>query len=163
MSGLAALRLDPTSGLVCTTPTLAMSFIALLANLTGCLLIEVLLSLPPQRARLFLWGGIGFCGSLTTFSTWMLQLTQELQSGRALEALTTLLLEATQLRLTTLTRTPTLLRTTPPLPRLSTPRTQRAMPCAPVRPARGTAMRAPRTPPDRCCSRIAHTPTHSRL
>ena len=54
----------------------------LLANLLGCLLIGVLVAQPPRRARLFLWGGIGFSGSLTTFSTWMLQLTRA-QIGRA--------------------------------------------------------------------------------
>lgn len=54
----------------------------LLANLLGCLLIGVLVAQPPRRARLILWGGIGFSGSLTTFSTWMLQLNRALQSGR---------------------------------------------------------------------------------
>ena len=64
----------------------------LLANLLGCLLIGVLVSQPPRRTRLFLWGGIGFSGSLTTFSTWMLQLTRALQGGRLADALATLLI-----------------------------------------------------------------------
>jgi CrcB protein len=64
----------------------------LLANLLGCLLIGVLVAQPPRRARLFLWGGIGFSGSLTTFSTWMLQLTRTLQGGRPAEALATLVI-----------------------------------------------------------------------
>lgn len=46
----------------------------LLANLLGCLLLGVLLGLPGSRPRLMLWGGIGFCGSLTSFSSWMAQL-----------------------------------------------------------------------------------------
>lgn len=64
----------------------------LLANLVGCLLIGVLVAQPPRRARLILWGGIGFSGSLTTFSTWMLQLTRALQAGRLADGLMTLLL-----------------------------------------------------------------------
>lgn len=64
----------------------------LLANLSGCLLIGMLVAQPARRARLFLWGGIGFSGALTTFSTWMLQLTRSLQGGRPVEALATLLL-----------------------------------------------------------------------
>jgi|694.fasta_scaffold00811_4 CrcB protein len=46
----------------------------LLANLLGCLLLGVLLGLRGPRPRLMLWGGIGFCGSLTSFSSWMPQL-----------------------------------------------------------------------------------------
>ena len=63
----------------------------LLANLIGCLLIGALAAQPPRRARLFLWGGIGFCGSLTTFSSWILQLSRALQHGLALSALVVLL------------------------------------------------------------------------
>jgi CrcB protein len=63
----------------------------LVANLAGCLLIGVLVALP-QRQRLFLWGGIGFCGSLTTFSSWMLQVSLRLRSPQPLQALPMLLI-----------------------------------------------------------------------
>ncbi len=46
----------------------------LLANLLGCLLLGLLLGLCGTRPRLLLGGGIGFCGSLTSFSSWMPQL-----------------------------------------------------------------------------------------
>jgi CrcB protein len=70
-----------------TSPGLrALSGADLLANLIGCLLIGMLLAQPPQRARLYLWGGIGFCGSLTTFSSWMLELVRRLDHGQPLEA-----------------------------------------------------------------------------
>lgn len=59
----------------------------LLANLIGCLLIGMLLAQPPARARLYLWGGIGFCGSLTTFSSWMLELVRAMENGQPLDAL----------------------------------------------------------------------------
>ena len=69
-----------------TSPGLrALTGADLLANLIGCLLIGMLLAQPPQRARLYLWGGIGFCGSLTTFSSWMLELVRGLEAGRGLE------------------------------------------------------------------------------
>lgn len=64
----------------------------LIANLLGCLLIGMLAAQPPRSARLFLWAGIGFSGSLTTFSTWMLQLVQRMQAGRTGAALATLLI-----------------------------------------------------------------------
>jgi CrcB protein len=70
-----------------TSPGLrALTGADLLANLIGCLLIGMLLAQPPQRARLYLWGGIGFCGSLTTFSSWMLELVRRLDHGQPLEA-----------------------------------------------------------------------------
>lgn len=54
---------------------------SLLANLGGCLLIGMLIVLPPRRARFYVLGGIGFCGSLTTFSSWMLALARRMASG----------------------------------------------------------------------------------
>ncbi|MCX5946833.1 MAG: CrcB family protein [Cyanobacteria bacterium] len=63
----------------------------LLANMIGCLLIGALAAQPPRRARLFLWGGIGFCGSLTTFSSWILELSQALRHGQLGPALSVLL------------------------------------------------------------------------
>ncbi|MFM7314020.1 MAG: fluoride efflux transporter FluC [Cyanobium sp.] len=64
----------------------------LLANLLGCLLIGVLVAQPPRRARLFLWGGIGVSGSLTTFSTWMLDLSDLLSRADSVGFLFTLLI-----------------------------------------------------------------------
>jgi CrcB protein len=48
----------------------------------GCLVMGVVLALPRSHQRVFLWAGIGFCGSLTTFSSWMLQLSTTLQGGK---------------------------------------------------------------------------------
>lgn len=63
----------------------------LIANLVGCLVIGMLVA-SPRRPALFLWGGIGFCGSLTTFSSWMLQVVLSLRAGHAGSALPMLLL-----------------------------------------------------------------------
>jgi CrcB protein len=60
----------------------------LVANLLGAFLIGLIAALPGPRARLMLMGGIGFCGSLTTFSGWMLQISLALRGGRVFEALT---------------------------------------------------------------------------
>jgi CrcB protein len=46
------------------------------ANLLAALLLGALLPLQLQRPRLWLLAGVGFCGSLSTFSTWMLELAQ---------------------------------------------------------------------------------------
>lgn len=48
------------------------------ANLLGCGLIGVLIGLPQTRQRLYLAAGVGFCGSLTTFSSWILEVTRAL-------------------------------------------------------------------------------------
>lgn len=43
-----------------------------------------LVAQPSRHALLFLWAGIGFCGSLTTFSGWMLEVAISLFGGLAL-------------------------------------------------------------------------------
>jgi CrcB protein len=63
-----------------------------LANMIGCLLIGMLVAQPPRRARLYLWAAIGFCGSLTTFSSWMLELARALDGGHPSKALAVLVL-----------------------------------------------------------------------
>ena len=63
-----------------------------LANMIGCLLIGMLVAQPPRRARLYLWAAIGFCGSLTTFSSWMLELARALDGGQPSKALVVLVL-----------------------------------------------------------------------
>ncbi|KEF41783.1 MAG: CrcB protein [Cyanobium sp. CACIAM 14] len=63
----------------------------LAANLLGSFLIGVIAALPGPRARLMLFGGIGFCGSLTTFSGWILQISLAVRRGRFLEALAVLM------------------------------------------------------------------------
>ncbi|MBE9153302.1 MULTISPECIES: CrcB family protein [unclassified Cyanobium] len=62
-------------------PGAALLQASLLANLSGCLLIGLLIVQPASRARLYLWAGVGFCGSLTTFSSWMLSIAQQLTLG----------------------------------------------------------------------------------
>lgn len=61
-----------------------------LANMIGCLLIGLVLAQAPARPRLILAAGIGFCGSLTTFSSWMLELAKALRAGESLAAVSVL-------------------------------------------------------------------------
>ena len=60
-----------------------------LANLLGALLLGMVSGLEPAKPRLLLLLGIGFCGSLTTFSGWILALTSAFhqRSGAILLAL----------------------------------------------------------------------------
>jgi len=54
-----------------------------LANLLGCLVIGLVSGAAPARPRAMLMVGIGFCGSLTTFSGWILALERSLGLGSA--------------------------------------------------------------------------------
>ena len=63
----------------------------LLVNLVGCSLLGVLSGPVPHRTPLMLALGIGFCGSLTTFSGWILDLADLQQQGLGLGALALLL------------------------------------------------------------------------
>lgn len=66
-----------------------------LANMIGCLLIGLVIAQGPARVRLILAVGIGFCGSLTTFSSWMLELAKALRAGDGAGAVGVLLLSLT--------------------------------------------------------------------
>ena len=52
----------------------------LLVNVLGAALLGLLAGLPAAPRRQLLLG-IGFCGSLTTFSSWMLSAMQDLSGG----------------------------------------------------------------------------------
>lgn len=57
------------------------------ANMAGCLVVGMLLARPKPSARVMLWGVIGFCGALTTFSSWMLGLARAIDRGQGLPVL----------------------------------------------------------------------------
>jgi CrcB protein len=59
----------------------------LLVNLLGSFLLGVLAGPIPRRTDLMLWLGIGFCGCLTTFSSWMLDVVALLRAGQTWLAL----------------------------------------------------------------------------
>jgi CrcB protein len=52
-------------------------------NLLGCLVIGVISGCEPPRPRAMLLLGIGFCGSLTTFSGWILAMERAMGRGSA--------------------------------------------------------------------------------
>ena len=57
-----------------------------IVNVLGALLLGLMLGLP-YRPRLQLLMGIGFCGSLTTFSSWMVNSVDLMVSGQQLAAI----------------------------------------------------------------------------
>ena len=58
----------------------------LIANVVGALLLGVLAGLPTRPRRQLLIG-IGFCGSLTTFSSWMVNCVKLIAAGHWAAAL----------------------------------------------------------------------------
>jgi CrcB protein len=56
-----------------------------LVNVVGVLLLGLLAGLPAAPRRQLLVG-IGFCGSLTTFSSWMFDAMRLISAGRVIEA-----------------------------------------------------------------------------
>lgn len=63
----------------------------LAANLLGALILGSLVPLQQQRPRLLLLAGVGFCGSLTTFSTWMLELVKALEGNQPQQVMVVLM------------------------------------------------------------------------
>jgi CrcB protein len=59
----------------------------LLVNLIGSFVLGFLAGPIPSRTNLVLLLGIGFCGCLTTFSSWMLDVVKLMRSGASGEAL----------------------------------------------------------------------------
>jgi CrcB protein len=53
----------------------------LLVNLVGSFILGFLAGPIPRRTSLVLLLGIGFCGCLTTFSSWMLDVAKLIQAG----------------------------------------------------------------------------------
>ncbi|WP_231598150.1 CrcB family protein [Synechococcus sp. CBW1002] len=62
-----------------------------LVNLVGSFLLGLLSGPIPRRTTLLLALGVGFCGALTTFSSWMLDLVRLLQTAQPRLALLLLL------------------------------------------------------------------------
>ena len=58
----------------------------LLVNVVGSFVLGFLAGPIPRRTGLVLLVGIGFCGSLTTFSSWVLDVVRLLEAGRPLGA-----------------------------------------------------------------------------
>jgi CrcB protein len=54
----------------------------LLVNLLGSFVLGLLAGPIPRRTSVVLWLGIGFCGCLTTFSSWMLDVVDLLRAGQ---------------------------------------------------------------------------------
>jgi CrcB protein len=63
----------------------------LLVNVVGSFVLGFLAGPIPRRTGLVLLVGIGFCGSLTTFSSWVLDVVRLLEGGRPLAAVGLLL------------------------------------------------------------------------
>ena len=63
-----------------------------LVNLLGCLVIGIVSGSESPRPRAMLLVGIGFCGSLTTFSGWILALERAM-GRRSVSGVALLLLE----------------------------------------------------------------------
>jgi len=59
----------------------------LLVNLIGSFVLGFLAGPIPYRTNLVLLLGIGFCGCLTTFSSWMLDVVKLMRAGSLAEAL----------------------------------------------------------------------------
>lgn len=64
----------------------------LLVNLIGSLILGFLAGPMPRRPSVLLLFGIGFCGCLTTFSSWMLDVVKLLQAGQPVLGLLLILL-----------------------------------------------------------------------
>jgi len=58
----------------------------LIVNLLGSFVLGFLAGPIPRRTALVLCLGIGFCGSLTTFSSWILDVVKLLEKGQPLGA-----------------------------------------------------------------------------
>ena len=56
----------------------------LLVNLVGSFILGFLAGPIPRRTSFVLLLGIGFCGCLTTFSSWMLDVVKLIQAGHPL-------------------------------------------------------------------------------
>lgn len=69
------------------SPPPAFPWPVLAVNVVGCAVLGILLagewSRPRARLVLHDFGGIGFCGGLTTFSTFALELARFLDAGRS--------------------------------------------------------------------------------
>ena len=59
----------------------------LVVNLLGSFVLGFLAGPIPRRTSLVLWLGIGFCGCLTTFSSWMLDVVHLIETGQLWGAL----------------------------------------------------------------------------